>query len=150
MDHPLNNFLGLFFRKAWTIFGARVKNGLFIKKGVTFKFSITKTMKFQSANFKWFSLKPILNMCVDFNFTMNAAAEREVITSSVSKYLVLQKNLQWHVIIHQISGVKMESVFQSRTHVISLMIVVITVMNQTRTDLCAVRLVEFVMIRYSD
>ena len=28
----LNNFLGRFFRKAQTIFGARVKNGLFIKK----------------------------------------------------------------------------------------------------------------------
>ena len=28
----LNNFLGWFFRKAWTILGARVKNGLFIKK----------------------------------------------------------------------------------------------------------------------
>ena len=28
----LNNFLGRFFRKAETIFGARVKNGLFIKK----------------------------------------------------------------------------------------------------------------------
>ena len=55
--------MGLFFRKAWTIFGARVKNGLFIKKCLTFKFSTTKTMKFQSANFKWFSLKPILNMC---------------------------------------------------------------------------------------
>ena len=28
----LNNFLGRFFRKAWTIFRARVKNELFIKK----------------------------------------------------------------------------------------------------------------------
>ena len=38
MDHLLNNFLGRFFRKALTIFGARVKNGLFInkkKKGVS-------------------------------------------------------------------------------------------------------------------
>ena len=26
----LNNFLGQLFRKAYTIFGARVKNGLFI------------------------------------------------------------------------------------------------------------------------
>ena len=32
----LNNFLGWFFRKAWTILGARVKNGLFIKKDVMF------------------------------------------------------------------------------------------------------------------
>ena len=30
----LNNFWGQFFRKAQTIFGARVKNGLFIKKVV--------------------------------------------------------------------------------------------------------------------
>ena len=28
----LNNFLGQFFRKTYTIFGARIKKGLFIKK----------------------------------------------------------------------------------------------------------------------
>ena len=32
--HLLNNFLGQFFRKALTFFGMRVKNGLFVKKGV--------------------------------------------------------------------------------------------------------------------
>ena len=30
----LSNFWGQFFRRAWAILGARVKNGLFIKKGV--------------------------------------------------------------------------------------------------------------------
>ena len=36
-EQLLNNFLGRFFRKAQTIFGMRVKNGLFIKKNVPLK-----------------------------------------------------------------------------------------------------------------
>ena len=44
----LHNFLGWCFRKAETIFGARVKNGLFIKKGVRNK--NCEKQKFENKN----------------------------------------------------------------------------------------------------
>ena len=58
----LNNFLGQFFRKASTISAARIKNGLFIKKGVNlFPVTVRNILFYGLQKFVWLICVLVVN-----------------------------------------------------------------------------------------